>query len=1296
LTTLAIIGVGAVSLASLRTELVPSLQYPMAAVLGTYPGVPPSIVEQRLTRPMEAAIRSVPGVEEMNSTSTNSASAVIVEFAYGTDMTWANQRLTTALARLAPMLPDDSDTQVITGSMDELPVIQLAVSSESGTSADALANAVELMLVPRLEDIADIAAVTVSGFSPQQILITPDPVKMATSGVDPAAMAGVLAAYGLELPAGALTRGTETLSVHAGAPLTSAEQIADLSLPSQAGPVLLSDIATVEQGPAPATSLSRLNGEPSVAVSVTKTPAATVVDVSDAVHTVISETSDALREEGLVVEVAFDQAPFINDSIEALGTEGLLGLGFAVLVILAFLVSLSSTLVAAISIPLSLFIAFIVMRVTGESLNILTLGAMTIAIGRVVDDSIVVIENIKRHLSYGEDKIPAILAAVKEVGGAIASSTLCTVAVFAPIGLVGGIVGELFRPFALTVAVALTASLLVALTIVPVLAYWFVPAPVSIDQADLDAQREAALAKERRRLWSRAYLPTLRASLAHPVIVLLIALAVLGGTASQLPRMQTNFLDSMGGNTVTVDQQFAPATSLVVQADESLEVEQRLSDLPDVRTVQTTIGGSGTFGVDPGASTRATFAITLDPSADADAAIEEIRDAIEGAGGEATTGLTVADSASMMGGGSTVDLVVRSPNRDSLAEGAELVHQMALDVEGATDVTNTMAADTPAVRVDVDAAKAARLGLTEAAVVATVAEAMTPMTLGNIETDEGTVAVKLAREKVPAAVEELEELPLTLPIEATAKLGDVARVEVIQEPGVISRTDGELSATISLTPTENDLLTLTNRLREDIDALVLPAGVTVTVAGVAEMQADAFADLGLALAVAVAIVFIVMVATFGSLLQPLILLVSIPFAATGALAVMLGTGTPVGVAALIGVLMLVGIVVSNAIVLIDRINQLRRAGTPLNEAIIEGSRVRLRPIIMTAAATIFALVPMALGLTGHSTFISQPLALVVIGGLVSSTLLTLIVVPVLYMFVGRARDARDARREAALNRRRDARRAARAKALAAAASPTPEAGETRRSRRKSQPLAPAPVTVPKPFEAPGLAGLPKAPVPGPVPPVSTSAPLPYLLPTPAPGFGPVYTGEPSPLPQAPRVRPTLTGPAGPPAFGPVYVGQPSPLPQAPSASALAPLKVPALAPLVAPSPALAPPRTSGPIITAPRTPIPAQPRPQTPTPSAEPPAFGPVYTGQPSPLPLAPQADLSEWSLTTKFGPVYVGEPQPLPAPPKSRRRGGRHAANVEPDRVPGTPDPSDPPTKPTPTTPPTPGPGQPTTPPAE
>jgi HAE1 family hydrophobic/amphiphilic exporter-1 len=1038
LTTIAITIGGVLSMSALKQELIPSLEIPMAGVIGTYPGTAANIMEQQVAEPIETAIRGVSGVESIQTTSMNSVAISIVEFRYGTNMDAANQRLTTAVTRIAAQLPADVTTNVITGSMDDLPVLQLAVSGIDGGLADptALATTVDSVLVPRLRELPDIRSVDVSGYAAQQITITLDSAAMAAHGVTADKIANVLTANGLSLPIGTITEGDTTLTAQIGQPLASVDDLAEVPVaPGATGapPVRLSDVATVVQAAADATSYSRLDGAEAVAVAVTKTPAGNTVDVSHAVQDVLADLDQTLEARGLRVAIVFDQAPFIEESIAGLTEEGLLGLGFAIIIILVFLLSVRATLVSAISIPLSLLTTFIVMRATGETLNLLTLGAMTIAIGRIVDDSIVVIENIKRHLSYGEPKREAIIGAVKEVGGAIAASTVCTVAVFAPIAFVGGMVGELFLPFGLTVAIALVASLIVALTIVPVLAYWFVKSPVSIDAADRTYQRELAENKERHGLWQRAYLPTLRGALGHPVVTLLIAVLLLGGTAGLATRLETNFLDNMGQDTVTVTETFQPSTALEVQDIDARAIEDALLALPEVATVQTTIGGGGLLGISLGGTTSSTFAITLAEDADAVAAQDTIRDAVADLGGPRSTGITVGGSEAMMGS-TTIDLIVRAPDTAALAEAARLVEEVARSTEGATDVTNNLAADAEGIQITVNRDLAMTLGMTETQVEGLVASIMSARPIGTLDTDDGRMTVRVSSGAGPATLTQLKALPLAQgPTGRPLTLTDIATVEVVTTPVSLTRVDGERSATVSVTPASQDLGQLSGRITDAVDELDLPAGATVEVGGVAAQQSDAFSDLGVALLIAIAIVFIVMVATFGSLLQPLILLISIPFAATGALIALLVADTALSVPALIGVLMLIGIVVSNAIVLIDLINQYRQRGRDLDEAIIEGARKRLRPIVMTAGATIFALAPMAIGLTGGGAFISQPLALVVIGGLVTSTLMTLIVVPVLYRFEARAHDQRAARREVRLAERRAQRVKDREARLAAAA-----------------------------------------------------------------------------------------------------------------------------------------------------------------------------------------------------------------------------------------------------------------------
>ncbi|GAA1861143.1 efflux RND transporter permease subunit [Myceligenerans crystallogenes] len=853
----------------------------------------------------------------------------------------------------------------------------------------------------------------------------------AAAGTDPAAAAAAAAGSAGQQPSsGAL-------------PVTPQQP----AVPERPEPVTLGEVATVEREPVPVTSASRLDGEASLSLGITKTPDGNTVDVSHAVHAALDDLSGTLDSRDIETGVVFDQAPFIEESIEGLATEGGLGLLFAVLVILLFLASMRSTIVSAISIPLSLAVTFIVMNSTGYTLNILTLGALTISIGRVVDDAIVVIENIKRHLSYGEEKVPAILNAVREVGGAIAASTICTVAVFAPIALVGGMTGELFRPFALTVAIAMLASLLVALTIVPVLAYWFVKAPLVPGDTEEEreafraAERETAEAKERRGIWQRIYVPSLGAALRHPAVTLVVAVAVLGGTLAMVPRLETNFIGDSGQDTLSVTQTFEPGTSFDAQDEAAREVEDTLSGVEGVETVQSTVGsGSAEQMAFMGSgSDQASFAITLDGEADGVAVADDVREAIEPLAGGVVEDVSVASAQTGMGG-STVDLVVTALDTDTLAKAAAEVEDAVADLDNAAEVTNNLAAAQQVVQVEVDREKAAEHGLTESAVSGIVSGEMSPeQTLGTVDIDESSLDVVVSTGEAPATQGELKKLEIPTAT-GTVKLTDVASVEVMDVPTSITRTDGERTATVSITPAGENLGALTAEVTTAIAGIDLPGGADVVIGGASAEQEDAFADLGLALLAAIFIVYVVMVATFGSLSQPLILLISVPFAATGALAALLISGTPLGVPALIGALLLVGIVVSNAIVLIDLINQYRHAGRDLDEAVREGARQRLRPIVMTALATMFALTPMALGLTGGGAFIAQPLALVVIGGLASSTLLTLFVVPVLYSIFERGKIRRGEKREAR-RRRQLAKAELKAHKAAAAKSDDATAGD---------------------------------------------------------------------------------------------------------------------------------------------------------------------------------------------------------------------------------------------------------------
>ncbi|WP_445444009.1 efflux RND transporter permease subunit [Clavibacter sp. km1a] len=1037
-----VIGVfGGIALTTLKQELIPSVSFPQLAVVTAYPGASPAVVDSDVSTPIERAIQAVPGLESSTATSRTDSSVISASFTYGTDLATAEQKIDQAINRIRTTLPDGIDPVVIAGSIDDLPVIQIAVTSD--LSPQDLTAALERSTLADIRKLAGVRDASLLGTVGQRVVITPDPAEVQAAGLTNQAIRDALDANGSLLPAGAVTEDGTTLSVQSGTRLGSTEDLASLPLIGAAGgrQLTLGDVATVELGQDPTTGISRVDGQPSLTIAVTKTPAGNTVDVSHLVTELLPQLADDLGN-GTEFTVVFDQAPFIEQSISSLTTEGLLGLVFAVLVILVFLLSIRSTIVTAISIPASVLITFIGMLASGYTLNIITLGALTIAVGRVVDDSIVVIENIKRHLSFTADRLDAIRAAVREVAGAVTASTATTVAVFLPIALVGDITGELFRPFALTVTIALAASLFVSLTIVPVLAYWFLrpegesrrarrkaaaaaaAAAASATAADGTARTGAHAAVagpvDDRELadrpargshaahdegsgttpfLQRGYLPILAWTLKHSAVTLILAVLVLGGTVALIPSMKTNFLGDSGQNTLTVSQELPSDTSLEAQDTAATKVEEALIGVEGVDTVQTSIGSDSTsltaaFSGGGGI----TFSLTTDSDADQDAIRDRVRTAVDG-----LTDVGDVSLAAASGGFSSSDITVEitANDGDDLKASADAVLAAVQDVPSIEQATSNLSETQPYIAVTVDRAKAAAAGLSEQAVGGIVTASRLPAAVGQVVIDEKTLSIYIQDPDAAQSLQGLRDFRIPT-ARGLVPLSDLATVEVADGPATVTTTGGFRSATVSATPGSDDVGFASSEVSQAVADVELPAGAQASLGGVASQQSDAFGQLGLAVLAAILIVYIIMVATFRSLVQPLVLLVSVPFAATGAVLLQVVTGVPLGVASIIGLLMLVGIVVTNAIVLIDLVNQYRTRGMELREAILQGAGRRLRPILMTALATIFALLPLAIGLTGHGGFISQPLAIVVIGGLLSSTVLTLLVLPSLYSIVERA------------------------------------------------------------------------------------------------------------------------------------------------------------------------------------------------------------------------------------------------------------------------------------------------------
>jgi HAE1 family hydrophobic/amphiphilic exporter-1 len=1046
LLTVLVIGAGLLSATALKQELLPSFEVPQASIVTPYPGASPEIVDAQVSSVIEDQVRTLDNLVNVRSTSSANLSIVRVEFDFGTTTSQVEEKLNSVIASVQDSLPGDVAPRVISGSFDSVPIIVLSVASTTGNN-DAIAEILADVAVPILSQVPGVQEITIAGGKQKQITLDLKADVLRANGLTQQNIVEALRANGFVIPAGSILDNAGELQIEVGTQVNSLEDFKNLPLISanpqaaqaaaaaaqaaaaqaaaaaaQGAPGLptieipeepaapeiltIADVADVTYDYAPVTSISRTNGLDSLGIQVTKTQDGNTVAISNGVEDKIEELKEKLGG-NVEINSVFDQGPFVEKQLENLTIEGSLGLTFAILIILVFLGSIRSTLVTAISIPTSLLITFAGLLISDYSLNLFTLSALTIAVGRVVDDSIVVIENINRHLSYGEEKKSAIIQAVKEVAGAITSATITTVAVFLPVALVGGVVGELFRPFSLSFTIALLASLVVSLTIVPVLAYWFLKtpkveslAPEMTEQQvsnQMEKAREVEEQKEKRSWLQRGYIPILRTTQAHPVVTLIASAAILGFTISLVPQLKTDFIGDFGGDTFSVRQEL-PAGSTFEQRDKASEiVEDLILEQDGVETVLATFGGRADGRVNFGGNANATtIQVSLAKDADGDAIKEAIQDGIDARSDIGETSIT-AGGGPGVGGSGTIDIKIAGTNDQALFEAVDKVRSGMTSVQNISEISSSLSEQQRTLKITVDRLKAAEYGLTEIQVSGLVSSTLRPSSIGNVNIENEATPIFIVQESTPATLEEIRKIQIPTR-QGVIELQEIATIQEVQAPVSITSEKGERVATVALTPDSDDLGAVTREVTAALAEIDLPLGATATIGGVSAEQSESFEQLGLALLAAIAIVYLVMVATFSSLVQPLILLISIPFAATGALGLLLLTDTPLGVPALIGMLLLVGVVVTNAIVLIDLINQYRKQGKTIQQSIMDGSRQRLRPILMTALATIFALSPLAFGITGGG-FISQPLAIVVIGGLVSSTLLTLIIVPVLYWLV---------------------------------------------------------------------------------------------------------------------------------------------------------------------------------------------------------------------------------------------------------------------------------------------------------
>jgi HAE1 family hydrophobic/amphiphilic exporter-1 len=1013
---------------TLKQELLPDIEFPVITVIAPYPGAGSQDVADKVAVPIERAISGVARLDTVQSTSANSIALVIAQFEYGTDVKEALAAIEEGIADAG--LPEGVDPTASALNINASPVMIASVGATSEDGLEAAAEIARTEIVPEIAAIEGVSRADVTGGLETRLTITLDPDKLAESGVSVAQITGVLTANNVTFPSGQLSDDGTKIPVSTIGQLTSQEAIEDLvvgfstpsgvpvpvdpsagpapapsapTAPAAPTPITIGDLGTVELVDLATTGFARTNGNPSLSLSVTKTSDANTVLVAEEVQAKLDEIA-ARHPDTIVITTVSDLSDFIKESTDGLIREGGLGALFAVLTIFLFLWSLRSTLVAAISIPLSILTALVVMQITGISLNIMTLGGLAVAVGRVVDDAIVVLENIYRHRALGEDRWTAVRSGPREVAGAITASTLTTVAVFLPLGFVGGLVSQFFLPFALTVTFALLASLVCALTVVPVLAYFL------IDKVTVKVDESGEPVGSR---WVRLYTPLITFVLrsrwtALGVVALSGVLFVASLTlVSQLP---TQFINAGSEKLLQISVAPPSGASSETVLERAIEAETILAADPDVELIQTSIPGEGDTSFQTIIAAQsgrpansATLTVRLEPSADM---AEKTADFSSALAPIKTDGydVQVSEAAGFTSNGLTV--IVSAEDPEQVATTTDAVLAGLADNPDLANLQSDLVKATAEIQITVDPTKAFNVGLTAAQVASEVRTALVAQTVTQVTLEPGQ-PIDLVVQVDPDAATSVEELG-QLPVGTVAKvpLEDVATVEQADVQGSITRIDEAPSARVTAEILSKDTGAVSASVQSTIDALEadgsIPAGVTVELAGVSQQQAEAFGGLFASMGVAILLVYLMLVLTFNSLVTPFIIMFSLPLATIGAFPALYLTGRPIGVSALIGFLMLIGIVVTNAIVLLDLVERLRAQGVPTHEALIQGGRTRVRPILMTAIATILALIPLAAGFN-QGSIIAAELGTVVIGGLFSSTFLTLLVVPAVYLLVDRVK-----------------------------------------------------------------------------------------------------------------------------------------------------------------------------------------------------------------------------------------------------------------------------------------------------
>ncbi|WP_353095547.1 efflux RND transporter permease subunit [Tissierella praeacuta] len=995
---LVVIIFGAISLKGLPIDLYPEIEIPVAIVSTSYSGAGPQEIENLITKRIEGAIATVGNIDTINSISLQGSSIVIAQFNTGTSMDFATLEMREKVDLIKGTLPDDAtQPMVIKLDPNSMPIVQIALSTSGSLSS--LQSLAEDTFKQRFERLDGVASIDIGGGLIDEIEIAVDIGKLSRYGLNINQLNQLLGAANINLPGGTVNNGEQDLTIRVMGEFNSIDEIRDMPITLNTGMVItLKDIAQVELKNKDITAISRTNGEDSINISIKKQSGKNTVQVADLVNKEVEKLKKDYPD--IKMEIVVDSSTIIKDSINNVIDNVIMGSVFAILVLYIFLKNIRSTFIVGTSIPISLIASFILLYFNGITLNMMTLGGLALAVGMLVDSAIVVLENIYRFRSEGYSKEEAAIKGAKEVGLSITASTLTTIAVFLPIVFVDGMVGILFKDFAMTVTLSLTASLVVALTFIPMLSSKI----LTIDGEEGGGKKKKLdfIYKVFDNIFEKLenkYKSLLELGLRRRKTTIAISVIIFAVSIVSLAGVGMEFFPSTdeGSMTINVDM---PLGSNIHQIDEMTKiVEGKLVDIPEIDVVfaNVTSGGMGSSSINT--KTSGSISINLVKLKDRKRSTKEVAEEIRGLvkdipGAEIT--VTEFSSSSMSGSGAPISISIKGDELEVLENISNDFKEMVESVDGTRDVKTSISEAVPEVEIKVNKENAAIYGLTTSQIASAIRGGASGTVVAKYKDqgDELDVVIR-ATEDITESLSNLGQLDITTPTGMNIPLSQVADISIIKGPIQISREDQERVVTVTSQISGRDLRSISLDIDKKLENYEFPSGYHYKIGGENEQMIDAFKQLLLALVLAIILIYMVMAAQFESLINPFIIMFTIPLAFGGGFLGLFITRKALGVTAFIGIIMLAGIVVNNGIVLIDYIDILRKEGKERFEAITIAGPVRLRPILMTTLTTILGLVPLALGI-GEGAEMQAPMAIVVISGLTLSTVLTLVFVPVLY------------------------------------------------------------------------------------------------------------------------------------------------------------------------------------------------------------------------------------------------------------------------------------------------------------